>query len=77
MALAVALVEVRLHGHEEEGDGDADAEVEVGKAGANVGEAVVDGEDVEDAVEVEEEEAVGPAVVEPEEDDDRFGRHDS
>ena len=68
MLCAVSLVQPCLDWHEEEGDGDADGEVEVGQVGADVGEPVVHGEHVEDTVEVEEEEAVGPAVVEGEED---------
>ena len=41
-----------MYWHEKEGDGDADAEVEVGQRCADVGKAVVDGEDFEDSIEV-------------------------
>ena len=60
---AVALEEVGLHGHEAEHDGHADEEVEVGVVRLQRGETVVEGEDGEDAVEVEEQEAVSDVMV--------------
>ena len=49
---AVSLEEVRLEGHEAKHDDDADKEVEKRLVRLQRGEAVVEGEDFEDAIEV-------------------------
>ena len=58
MLNAIPLEEVRLERHEAEHDDDADEEVEERFVRLQASEAVVEGEDFEDAVEVQEEEAV-------------------